>query len=41
MEYMKNYGLRPRDAYHLLAMKSNKITFLATFDWDFKKAVRA
>lgn len=41
VKYMENYGLRPRDAYHLLAMKSNKIAFLATFDRDFKKAVRA
>lgn len=41
IEYMKKYGLRPRDAFHLLIMKENKIKFLATFDKDFKKAVKA
>lgn len=41
IDYMKNYGLRPRDAYHLLVMKENKIRHLATFDQDFKKAIKA
>jgi len=41
IKYMENYGLRPRDAYHLLAMKDNRITYLATFDQDFKEAVKA
>lgn len=41
IKYMKKYALRPRDAYHFLVMKENKISSLATFDQDFKKAVRA
>lgn len=41
IEYMKNYSLRPRDAYHLLVMKENKIGGLLTFDQDFAKAVKA
>lgn len=40
IEYMENYNLRPRDAYHLLTMKDNKISYLATFDQDFRKAVK-
>lgn len=39
--YMKKYKLRPRDAFHLLVMKENKINFFATFDKDFQKAVKA
>lgn len=34
---MKNYNLRPRDAYHLLTMQTNNIDGFATFDNDFKK----
>ncbi len=32
---MKQYNLKPRDAYHLFIMKENKIKYLATFDHDF------
>lgn len=38
IDYMENYSLRPRDAYHLLTMKENKIRSLVTFDQDFKRA---
>lgn len=40
VKYMKNYNLRPRDAYHLLVMKNNKINHFATFDQDFKKVFK-
>lgn len=33
---MERYNLRPRDAYHFLTMKSEDISFFATFDNDFK-----
>ena len=33
--YMKTYKLNPRDAYHLLVMKSYKVRICATFDQDF------
>jgi len=41
VEYMKVYNLRPRDAYHFLTMKENKIKHLFTFDKDFKKVIKA
>lgn len=37
LELMEKYGLRTRDAYHLLIMLDNKIKYLATFDSDFDK----
>ena len=41
IKYMEKYGLRPRDAYHLLIIKENKISHFATFDKDFKKVFKA
>lgn len=38
---MQKYSLRPRDAYHLLIMRSNKIKYFATFDRDFDKVFQA
>lgn len=38
---MEAFTLRPRDAYHLLTMKENKIDSFATFDNDFKKVFKA
>jgi predicted nucleic acid-binding protein len=35
--FMKEYGLRPRDAYHLLTCLNNKVESIATFDKDFDK----
>lgn len=35
VQYMKTYKLNPRDAYHLLVMKSHKVRVCATFDQDF------
>ncbi|MBI5356067.1 hypothetical protein HZB78_00445 [Candidatus Collierbacteria bacterium] len=32
---MEKFKLKPRDAYHLLAMQSNKIKHFATFGSDF------
>lgn len=32
---MEKFNLKPRDAYHLLTMKENKIRFFATLDSDF------
>ncbi len=37
LSLMKDYNLRPRDAYHLLTMQANNIDGFATFDNDFKK----
>lgn len=34
---MKKYLLRPRDAYHLLTIITNRIDSFATFDNDFHK----
>lgn len=41
VEFMDEYFLRPRDAYHLLIMKTNKLKYFATFDNDFKKVFEA
>ena len=41
IEIMKDYNLRPRDAYHLLTMQTNKIDGFATFDNDFRKVFAA
>lgn len=41
VEIMKEYNLRPRDAYHLLTMQANKIDGFATFDNDFRKVFAA
>lgn len=38
---MKNYLLRPRDAYHLLTMLANNVDSFATFDNDFQKVFAA
>jgi len=38
--YMKDYNLLPRDAYHFLIMKENKIGYFATFDKDFREVFR-
>ena len=35
--YMEEYNLKPRDAYHLLVMKKNRIREFATFDKDFRR----
>jgi len=35
VRYMKTYKLNPRDAYHLLVMKSHNVRVCATFDQDF------
>ena len=37
VEYMRDYNLRPRDAYHLLTIFSQGIDGVATFDKDFKR----
>lgn len=34
--YMRQFNLRPRDAYHLLTMLSNNVSYFATFDNDFE-----
>lgn len=39
--YIKKFSLRPRDAYHLITMKSHKIKYLFTFDKDFDKVFKA
>lgn len=36
VDYMVDFSIRPRDAYHLFIIKGNKIKFMATFDKDFK-----
>ncbi|MBU1110468.1 type II toxin-antitoxin system VapC family toxin [Patescibacteria group bacterium] len=41
VELMKNYQLRPRDAYHLVTMQKHKIRHFATFDTDFRKVFKA
>ncbi len=35
VKFITQYQLRPRDAYHLLIIKSHKIDNIATFDKDF------
>lgn len=35
VDLMARFSLKPRDAYHLLIMKENKIKYFATFDNDF------
>lgn len=37
---MEKFVLKPRDAYHLLTMKENRIRFFATFDKDFELVFR-
>lgn len=39
VRFMERFGLRARDAYHLVTMKSNKVRCVATFDRDFDQAV--
>ncbi len=41
VNFMKNYLLRPRDAYHLSTMLVNNIDSFATFDADFEKVFAA
>lgn len=41
VNFMENYLLRPRDAYHLLTILGNDIDSFATFDTDFKKVFAA
>ena len=33
--YMEEFGLKPRDAYHLMTMVENGVEYFATFDNDF------
>lgn len=40
IELMSQHNLNPRDAYHLLTMRSNGIEFFATFDKDFDRVFR-
>lgn len=35
IKIMKRFNLGPRDSYHILTMKYNKIKYFATFDHDF------
>ena len=37
LTYMKDYSLKPRDAYHLLTIRHHGISHFATFDTDFEK----
>ena len=37
LEIYKNEGLRPRDAIHLAAMRTQKIAILMSMDTDFEK----
>jgi predicted nucleic acid-binding protein len=41
VSFMKKYALRPRDAYHLLIMQTNRIEGFATFDSDFHRVFSA
>ncbi|MBM3282699.1 type II toxin-antitoxin system VapC family toxin [Candidatus Gottesmanbacteria bacterium] len=41
IDYMEKFGLKPRDAYHLLTMTSNNIDSFATFDDDFRRVFSA
>ena len=41
VEYMEEFSLKPRDAYHLLTIISNNIDSFVTFDTDFKKVFSA
>lgn len=35
LDYIKTFGLRPRDAFHLATMKHNNIAIIVTNDSDF------
>ena len=41
LHYMDIYKLKPRDAYHLMTMQTNKIKYFATFDNDFSKVFKS
>ena len=41
IKFMEKFNLRPRDAYHLLTMRYNKVEYFLTFDNDFKKVFKA
>lgn len=40
VNFLDNFKLRPRDAYHLLTIKHHKIKSIATFDKDFETVFR-
>lgn len=40
IELMSQHNLNPRDAYHLLTMRSNEIEYFATFDKDFNRVFK-
>lgn len=40
LEYINNYNLKPRDAYHLLTVKYNRINYFSTFDSDFNNVFK-
>lgn len=40
IQYMEDYRLRPRDAYHLFIMQTNRIDLFATFDTDFNEVFK-
>ena len=37
VSFMQKFGLKPRDAYHLLTIQTHAITYFATLDNDFLK----
>lgn len=41
VDLMKNFNLKPRDAFHLLTMLENDIEYIATYDKDFNKVVKS
>ncbi|MEK7517593.1 MAG: type II toxin-antitoxin system VapC family toxin [Patescibacteria group bacterium] len=41
VDLITDFSLRPRDAYHLLIMKTHKIKYFLTFDSDFYKVFKA
>lgn len=40
VNFMAEFNLKPRDAYHLLTMRENKIKYFATFDNDFEQVFK-
>ncbi len=40
LDLVAKYNLKPRDAYHLMTMQTNKIKYFATFDNDFSKVFK-
>jgi len=41
VDLIADFSLGPRDAYHLLVMKSHRIKYFFTFDSDFNKVFEA